>query len=72
MRHGPALLAGVGVCGKCGARLCVEYKGPAVSHAYRCSRQRRDHGEGDCQRLTGACLEQWVSEQVLAARPPPP
>jgi DNA invertase Pin-like site-specific DNA recombinase len=70
VRHGPALLAGVGVCGKWGARLFVEYKGPAVSQAYRCSRQRRDHGEGDCQRLTGTCLEQGVSEQVLAALAP--
>jgi hypothetical protein len=70
VRHGPALLAGLLICGKCGARLFVEYKGPSVPHAYRCSRQRRDHGAGDCQHLTGACLEQWVSEQVLAALAP--
>ncbi len=70
VRHGAALLAGLVVCGKCGARLFVQYRGSSGRHVYRCSRQRRDHGEQDCQRITGPCLEEWVSQQVLAALAP--
>jgi DNA invertase Pin-like site-specific DNA recombinase len=73
VRDGPALLAGLVACARCGARLSVHYAqarcrpGP---HTYECTRQRGNYGGPLCQHVPGPCLDAFVSEQVLAALEP--
>ena len=69
-REGPSLLAGLVICGRCGWRMNVHYTGRVgrlryvcVSDAKECSRPR-NHS------LAGKELDQFVSEQVLAALQP--
>jgi len=68
-RRGPALLPGLLVCAKCGARLNVHY-GPHGKHYYVCARQRQDYGGEVCQRIAGIALDQFVRERVLEALAP--
>lgn len=44
VRHGPALLAGVFICGKCGRRMPVRYGGPSTWHRDTCNRLATDSG----------------------------
>jgi DNA invertase Pin-like site-specific DNA recombinase len=69
-RHGPALLAGLLVCARCGCRLTVRYGGAHPRHTYVCSRQMVDYGGALCQQVAGGCVDQFVSRQVLAALEP--
>jgi hypothetical protein len=68
IRGGPALLAGLVVCGRCGTRMGVSYKDGRQT--YQCTRHATDYGAPMCQQLAGAGLERWVSAQVLAALAP--
>lgn len=69
-RNGPALLAGLLRCGRCGRRLVVRYTG-ANRTTYTCTRGSADYGESLCQALShGATLEAWIAEQLLAAMAP--
>jgi len=70
VRDGPALLAGLVVCGRCGARLIVHYQGTPVHHTYECSRARGNYGEPLCQHVAGACVDQFVTQQVRLALTP--
>lgn len=70
VRTGPALLAGVVVCGRCGTRLLVRYHGTPARPAYVCARRASDYGEPSCQHIAGAGLDAFVSRQVLAALEP--
>jgi hypothetical protein len=70
VRHGVALLVGLVVCGKCGARMTVRYSGQAALPGYWCTRQMSDYGGEPCQQLAGPCLDQFVSHQVLGALEP--
>ena len=70
VRDGPALLAGLVVCGRCGTRMGVHYSGGHRRQGYECSRRRGNYGEPYCQHLPGACLDAFVSQQVLAALEP--
>lgn len=70
IRRGPALLTGLLVCGKCGCRLSVSYRGQAIRHAYICGRRMSDYGEALCQHMAGPPLDEVVSSQVLAALAP--
>ena len=45
-RDGPALLAGLVRCGRCGRRMVVRYGGPKPSVSYTCTRGSADYGEG--------------------------
>jgi DNA invertase Pin-like site-specific DNA recombinase len=73
VRNGPALLAGLVVCARCGTRLGVHYahspRRPAP-HVYECTRTRSNYGGPLCQHVPGPCLDAFVSEQVLAALEP--
>jgi DNA invertase Pin-like site-specific DNA recombinase len=70
-RHGPALLAGLVRCGRCGRRLVVRYGGPKQSVSYTCTRGSADYGEPLCQGLSNATtLEELVAGQLLAAVQP--
>jgi len=70
VRNGPALLAGLIVCARCGARLIVHYQGTPVRHTYACSRRRGTYGEALCQHVSGPCLDWFVTHQVLLALTP--
>jgi DNA invertase Pin-like site-specific DNA recombinase len=70
-RNGPALLAGLVRCGRCGRRLVVRYGGPKQPVAYTCTRGSADYGEPLCQGLSNAStLEELVAGQLLAAVQP--
>jgi DNA invertase Pin-like site-specific DNA recombinase len=70
-RNGPALLAGLVRCGRCGRRLMVRYSGPKERVSYTCTRGSADYGEPLCQGLSNArTLEELVAGQLLAAVEP--
>ncbi|MEM0978998.1 MAG: recombinase family protein [Cyanobacteria bacterium P01_H01_bin.58] len=69
IRHGPTLLPGLLVCGKCGARLAVVYQ-TASYFGYHCV-FRRQHTYGPkCQHLSGPPLDAFITQQVLDALRP--
>src|SRR5215218_628715 len=73
VRAGSALLSGLARCGRCGRRMTVRYhlRGQATAPEYVCARQLTDYGHGQrCQALAGACVDTFVTEQVLAALAP--
>lgn len=71
VRHGPSLLQGLLLCGKCGHRMQVRYGGgPKKLHTYTCSRMATDYAESFCHYLPGAPLDEFVGEWVLKALEP--
>jgi hypothetical protein len=70
VRVGRALLAGLGVCARCGPRLIVRYDGSPARPAYVCARHASDYGEPHCQQVPASGLDAFVSQQVLAALEP--
>ena len=70
-RNGPAVLAGLVRCGRCGRRMMVRYSGPKQLVSYTCTRGSADYGEPLCQGLSNAStLEELVAGQLLAAVQP--
>ncbi len=70
-RNGPAVLAGLIRCGRCGRRMVVRYPGPEKPVSYVCTRGSGDYGLPLCQGLTNArSLEELVAGQLLAAVQP--
>ena len=69
-RSGSALLAGLLVCGRCGQRMSVQYHQPPCQHRYICGRERADYGGQLCQSLSGPCLDDYITQQALAALKP--
>lgn len=69
-RYGPALLAGLVVCGKCGHRMIVSYSGQGERHSYQCSNLATNYGGEVCQHVAGKALDAFISQQVLAALEP--
>jgi hypothetical protein len=68
-RRGAALLAGVLFCGGCGRQMKAFYqKRGAVQYA--CDRHRREVTEWPCSGLSGAVIDELVSQQVLRALEP--
>jgi len=73
VRDGPALLAGLVVCGRCGKRMTVRYQrgpGGALHPGYVCSRDKTDHGIAQCQQLAGGCADAHVTGLLLDAMAP--
>ena len=68
-RHGISLLSGLLICGKCGSRMTVQYH-RGNQHRYICCREATNYGGEICQCLSGQCLDQYVSTQVLKALEP--
>jgi len=69
-RHGPSVLAGLIVCGRCGHRMLVSYANvrkdnPSGSLRYSCQREAIDYGGARCQSLAGATLEAFVIERLM-------
>lgn len=74
-RHGPSVLAGLIVCGRCGHRMLVGYanakKGVSSgSLRYSCQREVIDYGGDQCQSLAGSALEALVIDRLLQAISP--
>jgi DNA invertase Pin-like site-specific DNA recombinase len=70
-RHGPSILAGLVVCGRCGHRMLVGYaNGSASNLRYSCQRDAIDYGADVCQSLSGAVLESFVVGRLLQAVAP--
>ena len=71
-RHGPSVLAGLVVCGRCGHRMLVGYANAATRKTlrYSCQRDAIDYGVDACQSLSGAALESFVVERLLQAVSP--
>lgn len=69
-RYGPALLAGLVVCAKCGHRMIVSYSGQGERHSYQCSNLAANYGGEVCQHVAGKALDSFMSQQVLAALEP--
>jgi DNA invertase Pin-like site-specific DNA recombinase len=70
VRDGPALLAGLVRCGRCGQRMTVSYSGASRRHQYVCGRAATDYGGDRCQQLAGPGLDRFARQQVLAALEP--
>ncbi len=71
-RHGPSLLAGLVVCGRCGQRMLVGYNNVATTKTlrYSCQRAAIDYGGDLCQSLSGGTLETFVGQRLLHAVSP--
>jgi hypothetical protein len=71
-RHGPSVLAGLVVCGRCGHRMLVSYTNTAATKTlrYSCQRDAIDYGGEVCQSLSGAALESLVIARLLQAVSP--
>jgi len=71
-RHGPSVLAGLLVCGRCGHRMLVGYANTTSQKTlrYSCQRDAIDYGQAVCQSLSGAVLESFVIERLLQAVSP--
>lgn len=70
VRHGPSLLGGLLICGRCGRRLLVNYTNAGSALRYSCTRGVIDYGEPVCQSLSGQRLDALISAQVLAVLQP--
>ena len=71
-RHGPSVLSGLVVCGRCGHRMFVGYgntKGQKTLR-YSCQRDAIDYGVDSCQSLSGRALEAFVVERLMQAVAP--
>ncbi len=74
-RHGPSLLSGLIVCGRCGYHMLVGYANTDAGAKtktlrYSCQRAAIDYGAEKCQSLSGAVLESFVAERLLQAVSP--
>lgn len=71
-RHGPSVLAGLLICGRCGHRMLVGYTNATGQKTlrYSCQREAIDYGADVCQSLSGVVLESFVVERLLQAVSP--
>jgi DNA invertase Pin-like site-specific DNA recombinase len=71
VREGAALLQGIAVCGKCGRKLAVHYRGRNSTPGYHCAGRDLVGGRGVyCMSVGGVQLDQAVAEAFLAALTP--
>ena len=73
VRDGPALLAGLVACGRCGSKMTVHYqRGPArkLHPVYACDRGKTDYAADQCQQLAGSCVDAHVTGLLLQAVAP--
>ena len=70
VRDGPALLAGLVACGRCGSKMTVRYqrgRGGKMHPVYVCGRDKADYAGSQCQQLAGSCVDAHVAGLLLAA-----
>jgi DNA invertase Pin-like site-specific DNA recombinase len=73
VRDGPALLAGLVVCGRCGKKMTVRYQrgaGGKPHPIYVCGRDKTDYAADQCQQLAGGCVDVHVTDLLLKAMAP--
>jgi DNA invertase Pin-like site-specific DNA recombinase len=73
VRDGPALLAGLVICGRCGKKMTVRYqrgRGGKLHPVYVCSRAKSDYAADRCQQLAGPRVDAHVTDLLLAAMAP--
>jgi DNA invertase Pin-like site-specific DNA recombinase len=73
VRDGPALLAGLVVCGRCGKKMTVRYQrgsGGVLHPSYVCGRDKADYAAEPCQQLAGGCVDAHVTDLLLKAMAP--
>src|SRR5947207_9421520 len=73
VRDGPALLAGLVTCGRCGKKMTVHYqRGPGgkLHPAYACDRDKSDYAADQCQQLAGPGVDAHVTGLLLQAMAP--
>jgi excisionase family DNA binding protein len=71
VREGAALLQGIAVCGKCGRKLAVHYRGRNSTPGYHCAGRELVGGRGVyCMSVGGVQLDLAVAEAFLAALTP--
>jgi DNA invertase Pin-like site-specific DNA recombinase/DNA-binding MarR family transcriptional regulator len=73
VRDGPALLAGLIRCGRCGRRMTVRYQrgpGGALQPSYVCGMAAATWADERCQQLAGKCVDDYVSGLALQAMAP--
>lgn len=71
-REGPALLQGLIICGRCGARMTVRYhirRGRRVPD-YVCQSERVQHGTEMCQQVPGAGIDAAIGDLLVEAVTP--
>jgi len=69
-RGGPALLAALIVCGRCGQRMAAQYPNGGRFQRYCCSRLAMNYGAPLCQSLSGRALDALVGGLMLQALAP--
>ncbi|MGO9236276.1 MAG: recombinase family protein [Methylocella sp.] len=70
-RGGPALLAGLLTCGRCGRRLTVSYSGRTpAQRVYRCDRPNLMLGQPRCMTFGGTRVEAALARELLRAVEP--
>src|SRR5262245_49036778 len=69
-RRGRALLTGLVVCGRCGARMMTRYAGKASQPRYFCDAARVNYGAPRCQGLSARALDDEVVGLALRALTP--
>jgi DNA invertase Pin-like site-specific DNA recombinase len=73
VRDGPALLAGLVVCARCGKKMSVRYQrsqAGKITPQYVCTRNKSLYAESSCQSLAGTCVDDHVTAVMLAALAP--
>ncbi len=73
VRDGPALLAGLVACGRCGKKMTVRYQrgqGGELHPAYVCDRDKSDYAADQCQQLAGPGVDAYVAVLLLQAMAP--
>jgi DNA invertase Pin-like site-specific DNA recombinase len=73
VRDGPALLAGLVACGRCGKKMTVRYQrgqGGKLHPAYVCDRDKSDYAADQCQQLAGPGVDAHVTGLLLQAMAP--
>ena len=71
-REGPALLQGLAVCGRCGARMTVTYhrREATLVPTYYCHRFGQRLAEPTCQSIDGAAIDAAIGELLVATVTP--
>ncbi len=70
-RKGQALLQGIAVCGRCGARMRLRYSGPQGEFpVYQCSDTQNEYGGSRCQEVRALGLDAEIERLVLEALAP--
>ena len=69
-RGGPALLASLLICGRCGQRMAAQYPNGGRYQRYNCSHLAVNYGGPTCQSLSGRALDALIADLMLQALTP--